>query len=69
VSLRFILAAYDTDGKMLGASTEQVDLQALEETTQTMEWDKGQAVGRIVVFLLEPTTLSPLCESQEIPLK
>jgi hypothetical protein len=37
--------------------------------TQTVEWDERQKVGKIAVFFLDPTTLSPLCGAQEISLK
>jgi hypothetical protein len=65
-SMQFVLAAYDTNGKMIGVSTEQVEMSEQETMIQTVEWDEGQTVEKFVVFLLDPTMLSPLCEAQEI---
>jgi hypothetical protein len=66
ISALVILAAYNTDGKMIGVRTKQMEMTAQETQTLTVEWEGNQSIGRITAFLVDPVTYTPLCNAQNL---
>lgn len=66
VTARFILAAYDANGRMIGKSTaDERTLEAGESAELTVKLPAGTAAERLKVFVLDTATGAPLCQALE----
>lgn len=66
VTARFILAAYDANGRMIGKSTaDERTLEAGESAELTVKLPAGAAAERLKVFVLDTATGAPLCQALE----
>lgn len=58
--VRFVVAAYDQNGKMVAVNTTNKTLTAAGSTELTVSYSANSNVGTIKAFVLSPDTSAPL---------
>ena len=64
VKVRFVVVAYDKEGRMVAGNTGVYALNGSGTVEQNLVYPAGAEVYRVKAFVLSPDTLQPLCNAR-----